>query len=146
MRIRIFYDNTNFRLRGWRKARKILEWVIRKEEKIPGDLNFILTDDEAIRNMNCQFLEHDYFTDVITFNDNVEDIVNGEVYISRDTVKSNAVNYKVSLNNELSRVIIHGVLHLVGYDDKTDRQKRKMRKIEDMWLGKMNLNRDEFFI
>ena len=146
MRISIFYDNTNFRLRGWRRARKIVEWVIRNEKKIPGDLNFILTDDETIRNMNLQFLEHDYFTDVITFSDNVENIVNGEVYISRDTVKSNALNYKVSLNNELSRVIIHGVLHLVGYDDKTDRQKRKMRKMEDMWLGKMNLKKDEFFV
>jgi len=124
----------------------IIERAIRKEEKIPGDLNFILTDDETVRNLNLQFLGHDYLTDVLTFNYNKGDIVNGEVYISTETVKMNAVNYNVSLNSELLRVIFHGVLHLVGYDDKTDRQKRKMHKMEDLWLDKMNLEKNEFFV
>lgn len=141
----MFYD-TNLRLRGWRKARRIIEWVIRKEQKIPGDVSIILTDDETIRKMNLQFLEHDYFTDVITFSDNKGDIVNGEVYISTETVQMNAINYKVSLNNELLRVIFHGVLHLVGYDDKTNSQEREMRMMEDTWLEKMNLRKDEIFV
>ena len=145
MKIRLFYD-TNLRLRGWRKARRIIEWVIRKEQKIPGDVNIILTDDETIRKMNLQFLEHDYFTDVITFSDNKGDIVNGEVYISTETVQMNAINYKVSLNNELLRVIFHGVLHLVGYDDKTNSQEREMHMMEDTWLEKMNLRKDEIFV
>jgi probable rRNA maturation factor len=145
LRIRLFYE-TNFRLRDWRKARKIIEWVIRKENKIPGDINIILTDDETLRKMNLQFLEHDYFTDVIAFSDNKGDVINGEVYISIETVKMNAINYKVSLNHELLRVVFHGVLHLVGYDDRTDRQKREMSKMEDRWLDKMKLKKDEFFL
>jgi probable rRNA maturation factor len=132
--IRIFYDNTSFRVKGWKKLKSIIVRVIGKENRVSGDLSFIITDDSTIRKINVQFLEHDYDTDVITFNYNEHNFVNGEVYISLDTVKVNAANYNVSLNRELSRVIIHGVLHLVGFDDKTKEQKAVMRGMEDLWL------------
>jgi rRNA maturation RNase YbeY len=97
-----------------------------------------LTDNENLRSINIEFLEHDYDTDVITFVYNNGNIVNGEVYISFDTVRLNAQNYEVSLNEELLRVIIHGVLHLLGHDDITEEEKCEMRKLEDSWMGKRN--------
>lgn len=137
MSIHIFYDNTSYRIRSWRKVVKILQEVITKEKRISGDLNFIITNDEYLRKINVQFLEHDYFTDVITFNYNHRNVVNGEIYVSVDTIRINAINYKVSLNSEIKRVVIHGVLHLVGYNDKTDEEKRIMRKKEDYWLEQL---------
>lgn len=134
MRIKIYYDKTKFRVRNWRKVTKVLHEVIGKEEKISGDLNFIITNDNEIRKINIEFLKHDYYTDVITFNYNENKKINGEIYISIDSVKKNALNYNVSWNKEIKRVIIHGVLHLVGYDDKTEEQKDEMRCQEDFWL------------
>ena len=137
MSIRIFYDNINFRVRNWRKKSEIIMKVITNEDKIPGDLNYIITDDESLRKINVEFLEHDYYTDVITFDYNEGRIINGEVYISLDRVKENALNYNVSLDNELFRVLIHGVLHLTGYDDKTDEERSVMRGMEDFWLDSL---------
>ena len=137
MSLRIFYDETDFRLKGWRKAVKILNKVIEKEGKISGDLSFIITNDERLREINIQFLEHDYYTDVITFNYNNGDIINGEVYISLERVTENASNYNVSLKSEIFRVLIHGVLHLVGYNDFVENDKIRMREMEDHWLGRV---------
>ena len=134
MSIRIFYDETNFRIKGWRKVVKIINEVIAKEQKISGDLRFIITNDHNLREINIKFLEHDYNTDVITFNYNSGKVVNGEVYISLETVNENSLNYNVSLSLEVLRVIIHGVLHLVGFDDKTEAEKTQMRKMEDLYL------------
>lgn len=137
MSIRIFYDSVSDRYKGWRKLESILAEIIAENSFRPGSLSIIVTDDDSLRNINVEFLEHDYFTDVITFNYNKDEFVNGEIYISLDTVRRNALNYNVSLNKELSRVIIHGVLHLMGFDDKKKIDKERMRRAEDHWLVKL---------
>ena len=134
MSIRIFYDETNFRLKGWRKVVKIIKEVIAKEKKISGDLSFIITNDENLKKINQEFLEHDYYTDVITFNYNQKNVINGEIYISLERVRENALNYNVSLEVEVLRVLIHGVLHLVGYDDLNEASRGEMRVMEDFWI------------
>jgi rRNA maturation RNase YbeY len=138
--IRIYYDETNFRFRGWKKTVKIIQEVIAKEEKISGDLNFIMTNDKNLREINVEFLEHDYNTDVISFNYSNGNSINGEVYVSLDRVKENSLNYNVSLKNELLRVIIHGVLHLLGYNDSSEEERSEMRKLEDYWMKSAKLN------
>jgi probable rRNA maturation factor len=132
--IKIFYDEVDFRLKNWRKVEKIIKKVIEKEKKISGDLNFIITNDESLRKINVEFLKHDYNTDVIAFDYNSGNEINGEVYLSLETVRGNAINYNVSLRLEVIRVIIHGVLHLVGYNDENDGNKEVMRRMEDFWI------------
>ena len=134
MSIQIFYDNTLFRIKNWRKVKKLVEKVISEEGKISGDLNFIVTNDTILKEINTKFLKHNYFTDVVSFDYSEDDTVTGEVYISIDNVKKNARNYEVSCENELIRVIIHGVLHICGYDDRTGIERNVMRRVENYWL------------
>jgi probable rRNA maturation factor len=136
--IRIFYDRTNFRIQGWRKISKFINKVIEKENMVSGDLRFVITSDDYIREINNEFLKHNYKTDIIAFNYNSGILINGEIYISIDTVKENALNYRVSLNSEIKRVIIHGILHLLGYDDKTSAGRSEMRKLEEDWMKLMD--------
>ena len=134
MSIKIFYDRVNFRLQHTGEIKRFLEKVIMEENKIPGDLNFIFTDDKSLLQINREFLEHDYFTDVISFDYSDKDIVNGEIYISIDTVRSNAGRFSVPVKNEAIRVMIHGILHLLGYLDDTDENRTVMHGIQEKRL------------
>lgn len=100
------------------------------------DLDFIFCSDEYLLNVNRTFLHHDYYTDIITFPlDETEKKTVAEIYISIDRVKENATAEKVSFENELQRVIFHGVLHLCGFKDKTKAQSQLMREMENQWLA-----------
>jgi len=130
----IFYDNIKYRLKQSRKKTKIIEKVIMMESKIPGDLYFIITNDKTLLKINREFLKRNSLTDVIAFDYGEGKTVKGEIYISKETVKRNAYNYKVSLDEEMLRVMIHGTLHICGYNDKNNGEKNVMRKKENEWI------------
>jgi probable rRNA maturation factor len=136
--IRLYHDDIGCRYQGWRLLKKTLENIICSSGKKTGEIDIIITSDEKLIAINREFLEHDYYTDVITFNYNSGKLLNGEIYISIDTVRFNAHDYKVSLKDEMARVIIHGVLHLAGYDDKTESGRSLMRAKEEFWVKCFN--------
>lgn len=135
MEIKVFYDEISFRLRNKKKSTGLIIKVIRSYSLKPGDLSFIFTSDRNLIEINKEFLQHNYNTDVIAFGEVTKGIVNGEIYISVDNVRSNANNYKVSLNKEILRVMIHGTLHLCGLTDEFEDEKEEMHRIEDFWLN-----------
>jgi rRNA maturation RNase YbeY len=134
LKIKIYYDDTEYRLRGSRNSLEIMKKVISGEGKYTGDLSFIITSDKKLIKINKEFLNRDYYTDVIAFDYGNKGTINGEIYISIDAIKRNAINYKVSLRNELHRVMIHGILHLCGYTDEKVEKKKLMHKREEKWL------------
>ena len=138
MAVKVYYQKERFRLRESGLLKKLISEIIREEGYKCELIEYIFTDDELILQLNKEFLEHDYYTDVITFDYSVENVINGEIYISLETVKENSVNYNVSLKEELIRVIIHGVLHLVGYNDSTGEEKVIMKSMEDFWLSELD--------
>ena len=109
--------------------------MIRLNNHQTGHLSFVFCTDEYLLEVNKKFLNHDYYTDIITFDYNESDTVSGDLIISIDRVKENALIHQCTFHLELYRVIIHGVLHLLGFSDKTEIQKKKMRELEDLCLA-----------
>lgn len=101
-----------------------------------GDIAYIFCSDERILEVNKQYLEHDYYTDIITFDYTEGNKISGDIFISLDTVKSNAEEFGATFENELLRIIIHGILHLCGQDDKTPELRAEMSKKENLALEK----------
>jgi rRNA maturation RNase YbeY len=115
-----------------------LIWIsnaIKKEGKNIGEINYVFCSDEYLHKINLEYLDHDTYTDIITFNYCEEDIISADIFISVDRVQENSKLFKVSFNNELHRVIVHGILHLLGYDDKSEEDKNVMRAKEDFYLS-----------
>lgn len=99
-----------------------------------GDIAYIFCSDEKILEINKQYLQHDYFTDIITFDYSENNVISGDIFISVDTVRSNALEFGVSFEQELKRILIHGILHLCGQDDKTPELRRQMTEKENQAL------------
>ena len=119
----------------------LTDWLLgvaESEGKEFVEVNYIFCSDERLREMNVEFLDHDYYTDVITF-PYADDAIHGDVFISSDRVADNAQTLKVAFEHELCRVLVHGVLHLAGYLDKTEEAERVMREREDFYLQKIDI-------
>jgi rRNA maturation RNase YbeY len=114
-----------------------LRLVAKTEGKRVGGIACIFCDDEYLLSLNKTYLEHDYYTDVITFEYSVGDMLSGDIFISIDSVQANAEKYKVSFWNELYRVMVHGVLHLCGYRDATAAEQAVMRAKENAYLDEL---------
>ena len=129
----ITYVTENVRLPRQFKRRIHTQWIqhiVQKHGSEVKAISFIFCNDERILEINRQYLKHDYYTDVITFDGSENHQLSGDIFISLETVKSNAQLYKTSYEEELRRVMIHGVLHLCGLKDKTLTEKKKMKKEE----------------
>ena len=114
---------------GW------IESAIKNEGVVPGDISYTFCTDEDLLEINRSFLDHDTFTDIISFpTSGNPDIASGEIFISIDRVAENAIKFNVSTKKELFRVMIHGVLHFLGYEDHTSAEKKQMRAKEDNYL------------
>jgi rRNA maturation RNase YbeY len=117
-----------------RPAKAQITTLITMENKKAGDLCFIFCTDDFLLDINKKYLDHNYYTDVITFDYTEDNLVSGDIFISVERVNENAARFGVSFNHELSRVMYHGMLHLCGYGDKSDDEKQTMREKEDFYL------------
>ncbi len=127
-------EGINFKIREKQKIRQWIKKVIENEGKELGELNIILTRDKELLELNKTFLSRKYLTDVITFEYSHEKKISGDIYLSIERVRENALKFNERVNKEILRVIIHGILHLMGYSDKKDDEQKKMRQKEDECL------------
>ena len=134
--IKFFTEDTSYQLRQRTEIRTWLKSIAKREKYSIQELNYIFCSDEYLLQMNKDFLDHDYYTDIITFdNSEVKGKIEGDIFISIDRVKDNAQLQNTSLKDELHRVLVHGLLHLTGYKDKTSKEQEIMRKKEDSSLS-----------
>ena len=134
--IKFFLQDVNYRIEQKNKIRNWISEALSAENKRFKEISYIICSDSFLLELNKDFLKHNSLTDVITFNLSVDDDnIIGEIYISIDRVKENSKQYGVKLQEELKRVMIHGLLHLVGYNDITKQEKIMMRKKEDYYLS-----------
>lgn len=130
-----FHSETKFSLDEKEQITQWITEVLFTEQKSLGEINYIFCDDDYLHEMNVKYLKHDTLTDIISFDYSLGDELHGDIYISVERVEENAVEFNTKFNNELNRVIIHGILHFCGYKDKTDGEKSKMRQKEDYYLS-----------
>jgi probable rRNA maturation factor len=129
-------------LRDRNQLKKFLVGLFKKEGKVLGDLQYVFCSDDYLLEINRQYLNHDYYTDIITFDLSEKgQPINAEIYISVDRVRENAREFGSSLRQEKLRVIFHGALHLCGYKDKTPAQEKEMRQMEEKYLSRYNVPR-----
>ena len=136
-----FVYNTDFELSN---KEHVSDWVLRvvnSKGYILGNIVYAFFNDEDLKDLNIKFLKHDYYTDVISFDETSDQVVSGNIAISVDRVKENATQIGVDFEEELRRVMIHGVLHFIGFNDKTSSEKKEIRKQEALALSMFHVKR-----
>ncbi len=134
--VKFFTEDISHKLASPKKTKEWIKSIIEAEGFTLCGVNYVLCSDEYLLEMNRQYLEHDYYTDILTFDNSESDTeIEGDIFISFERVYENAGSESVSLDQELRRVLAHGVLHLCGYNDHTAEEKANMRKKEDYYLS-----------
>ena len=132
--IRYFCEDIRFTYKNKLANNRWLKMVAGSEIRKIGDINVIFCSDNYILDVNMKYLQHDYFTDIITFDYCEGKVLSGDLFISVDSVRENSIEFGTDFEEELHRVIVHGVLHLIGYDDHTEENKKLMRQKENYYL------------
>lgn len=137
--MKIIFDSINIEkpTLNYAKIKEWLENVAKDNNKKIKELAIVFCNDEYILEINKKYLNHDYYTDIITFNYSEKNYISGDLIISLDTVKDNSEKYKSNFYDEINRVMVHGVLHLLGFDDKTNEEQGNMNKKEDYYLNQL---------
>ena len=134
MSIYFFSEEVSYKVKRKSVIKALIKKVVLEENRRLGGISIIVTSDKYLLEVNKKYLNHHYFTDVITFNYNEGSTICGDIFISLDTIEKNSELYQVTLDNELLRVIIHGVLHLLGYNDKGSEEQMLMKEKENHYL------------
>lgn len=137
--VAFYFEDTDFKLRHKTRIKEWLRLVAESEVFTLGNISVIFCSDNYILDINQKYLQHDYFTDIITFDYSEGDRISGDLFISVDSVRENSVEYGTEFEDELHRVIVHGILHLIGYDDHTEDEIKTMRSKEDYYLSLFEL-------
>ncbi|MEI6059352.1 MAG: rRNA maturation RNase YbeY [Bacteroidota bacterium] len=127
--------NTNFRLKNKLKVRNWVRDIVASEERLGGEISYIFCDDEYLGSVNEKYLKHHTLTDIVTFDYSEHGRIAGDIFISVERVHENSAIFKTTLSEELARVMAHGILHLVGYKDKSKDDSKIMRSKEDLYLA-----------
>ena len=130
-----FFSETVFSLQNPNEIALWISKTINDHKREEGEISYIFCDDQYLHKLNLEFLNHDSLTDIISFDNSLGDQINGDIFISVERVKENADTYKTNFEDELHRVIIHGILHYCGFNDKTKAEAALMRKKEDEALS-----------
>lgn len=142
MSIRFSSQSVSFELAEPQNVKSWLSEVIHRRGKSVGNINYLFCNDDYLIGVNRQYLDHDTYTDIITFDYVAGGLISGDILISTDRVGENAVKFGVPFEHELHRVIVHGVLHLLGQGDKTDDEAREMRRQEEEALALFHVERN----
>jgi probable rRNA maturation factor len=135
--IHFFKEDIRFRLLRQEELKQWITRAIRYYGFQLNEINYVFCNDRYLLQLNKKFLKHHFYTDIITFNNSAEKKnISGDIFISYDRVKANAELFNAAIKDELHRVMIHGVLHLLGHNDKTKKDQQVMRSLEDEWLSK----------